>query len=159
MGILDFRSNNEVHQPVILALELVKRYSDTGQHYLPLLEDVPIDGVIRNVNREIIVEKDEKGQERINRMNYEISVLQALRDKLRCKEIWAVGANRYRNPDDDLSTDFEERREENYKALKQSLDAHAFIEMLKEAMKDGLEKMDRGLSKNEKVRITEKGNG
>ncbi|MEK4455931.1 MULTISPECIES: hypothetical protein [unclassified Paenibacillus] len=62
LGILDFRSNNEVHQPVILALELVKRYSDTGQHYLPLLEDVPIDGVIRNVNREIIVEKDEKGQ-------------------------------------------------------------------------------------------------
>ncbi|OMF51112.1 hypothetical protein BK135_02395 [Paenibacillus peoriae] len=44
LGILDFRSNNEVHQPVILALELVKRYSDTGQHYLPLLEDVPIDG-------------------------------------------------------------------------------------------------------------------
>ncbi|WP_053325127.1 hypothetical protein [Paenibacillus peoriae] len=92
-------------------------------------------------------------------MNYEISVLQALRDKLRCKEIWAVGANRYRNPDDDLSTDFEERREESYKALKQSLDAHVFIEMLKQAMKDGLEKMDRGLSKNEKVRITEKGNG
>ncbi|WP_340958426.1 MULTISPECIES: hypothetical protein [unclassified Paenibacillus] len=85
--------------------------------------------------------------------------MQALRDKLRCKEIWAVGANRYRNPDDDLSTDFEERREENYKALKQSLDAHVFIEMLKQAMKDGLEKMDRGLSKNEKVRITEKGNG
>ena len=52
-------------------------------------------------------------------MNYEICVFQALRDKLRCKEIWAVGANRYRNPDDDLPKDFEERREENYKALNQ----------------------------------------
>ncbi|WP_253806498.1 Tn3 family transposase [Paenibacillus polymyxa] len=158
LGILDFRSNNEVHRPVILALELVKKYSDTGQHYLPLMEDIPIDGVIRTVNREIIVEKDEKGQERISRMNYEISVLQALRDKLRCKEIWAVGANRYRNPDDDLPTDFEERREENYKALKQPLDAVDFIETLKQAMKDGLEKLHCGLSKNEKVRITEKGN-
>lgn len=35
------------------------------------------------------------------------------------KEIWVVGADRYRNPDEDLPTDFEERREENYKALKQ----------------------------------------
>lgn len=110
LDILEFRSNNEVHQPVIRALELVKKCSDTGHHYLPLSKDIPIDGVIRTVNKEIIVEKDEKGQERINRMNYEINVLQALRDKLRCKEIWVVGANRYRNLDDDLPTDFEERR-------------------------------------------------
>lgn len=55
-------------------------------------------------------------------INYEIVSLQALRDKLRCKEIWVVGADRYRNPDEDLPTDFQERREENYKALKQPLD-------------------------------------
>ena len=130
LGILEFRSNNEVHRPVIRALELVKKYSDTGHHYLPMSEEIPVDGVIRTVNKEIIVEKDEKGQERINRMNYEISVLQALREKLRCKEIWVVGAKRYRNPDDDLPTDFEDRREENYKALKQPLDAEAFIATL-----------------------------
>jgi hypothetical protein len=40
--------------------------------------------------------------ERINRINYEISVLQALRERLCCKEIWVLGANRYRNPDEDL---------------------------------------------------------
>ncbi|WP_336788492.1 Tn3 family transposase [Paenibacillus sp. MMO-177] len=159
LGILEFRSNNEVHRPVIRALELVKKYSDTGHHYLPMSDEIPIDGVIRTVNKEIIVEKDEKGQERINRMNYEISVLQALREKLRCKEIWVAGANRYRNPDEDLPIDFEERREENYKALKQPLDAEAFIATLKQAMKDGLEKLDTGLQKNPKVRITEKGNG
>lgn len=66
-------------------------------------EEIPIDGIILTVNKEIIVEKDEKGQERINRMNYEISVLQALREKLRCTEIWVAGANRYRNPDHDLA--------------------------------------------------------
>jgi len=36
-----------------------------------------------------------------------LSVLQALREKLRCKEIWVVGANRYRNPEEDLPADFE----------------------------------------------------
>jgi hypothetical protein len=32
------------------------------------------------------------------------------------------GANRYRNPDEDLPADFEDCREENYKALNQPLD-------------------------------------
>jgi hypothetical protein len=64
-----------------------------------------------------------------------------------------IGANRYRNPDDDLPIDFEERREENYKALKQPLDAEAFIATLKQAMKEGLEKLDTGLPKNPKVRF------
>ncbi|GGD78824.1 hypothetical protein GCM10010911_41160 [Paenibacillus nasutitermitis] len=97
-----FRSNNDVHRPVILALELIKKYNQTGMHYFPLTDEIPINGVIRNNYKEIIIEKDEKGQERVNRINYEISVLQMLRDKLRCKEIWASGANRYRNPDEDL---------------------------------------------------------
>lgn len=111
------------------------------------------------MNREIVVEKDDKDQERINRINYEISALQALRDKLRCKEIWVVGANRYRNPDEDLPADFEERREENYKALKQPLDAESFIATLKQTMNEGLEKLNAGMPKNPKVRITEKAGG
>lgn len=55
--------------------------------------------------------------------------------------------------------DFEERREENYKALKQPLDAEAFITTLKQAMREGLEKLDTGIQKNPRVRITEKRNG
>ncbi|WP_072329137.1 MULTISPECIES: hypothetical protein [unclassified Paenibacillus] len=105
------------------------------------------------------MKKDEKGQDRVNRMNYEISALQALRDKLRCKEIWVVGANRYRNPDEDLPADFEERRVENYKALKQPLDAETFIATLKQAMSEGLEKLNAGMPKNLKVRFTEKAGG
>ena len=32
-----------------------------------------------------------------NRITYAICVLEALREQLRCKEIWVIGANRYRN--------------------------------------------------------------
>ncbi|WP_339167699.1 Tn3 family transposase [Brevibacillus sp. FSL L8-0520] len=159
LSILDFRSNNEVHRPVIRALELIKKYANTGLHYFPLANDIPIDGVIRTAYKEIIIEKDDKGQERINRINYEISALQMLRDKLRCKEIWVPGSNRYRNPDEDLPSDFEERREENYKALNQPLDADSFIAALKQEMIQGLEKLHAGMPKNPKVRITERGNG
>lgn len=159
LNILDFRSNNEVHRPVIEALGLIKKYAETGFHYFPITENVPINGVIRSVNKEIVVEKDDKGQERINRINYEISALQALRDKLRCKEIWVVGSDRYRNPDEDLPQDFEERREENYKALNQPLDAEAFILSIKQKMIKSLEKLNERIPKNSQVRITTKGNG
>ncbi|KLU63705.1 Tn3 transposase DDE domain protein [Desulfosporosinus acididurans] len=159
LGILQFRSNNEVHRPVIKALELIKKYAQSGLHYFPATEDIPVDGVIRSVYKEIIIEKDDNGQERINRINYEISALQALRDRLRCKEVWVKGADRYRNPDEDLPADFEIRREENYKALNQPMDAEAFINALKQAMTEGLERLNVGLPKNPKVRITDKGNG
>lgn len=157
LDILEFCSNNDVHRPVIKALNLIKRYTEVTSHYFADTEDIPIDGVIRSGVKEMVMEKDDKDQERINRINYEIIALQALRDKLRCKEIWVVGANRYRNPDEDLPTDFEERREENYKALKQPLDAEEFINKIRQAMYDALSKLDSSIPKNEKVKITERG--
>ena len=77
--------------------------------------------------RDAVVEKDAAGRDRINRVTYEVAVLEALREQLRCKEIWVVGANRYRNPDEDLPADFEANREEYYKALDLPLDADRFI--------------------------------
>ncbi|GGF69185.1 hypothetical protein GCM10010912_12890 [Paenibacillus albidus] len=67
-----------------------------------------------------------------------------------------MGANRYRDPDKDLPADFEERREENYKALKHPLDAEAFITTLKQAMSEGLEKLNAGMPKNPKVALQKK---
>jgi hypothetical protein len=50
LNILEFRSNNIVHRPIILALELIKRYAETGLHYFPLNEPIPIDSVIRAID-------------------------------------------------------------------------------------------------------------
>ncbi len=60
--------------------------------------------------REAVIEKDAEGCSHVNRITYENCVLDALRDKLRCKEVWVVGANRYRNPNDDVPADFETQR-------------------------------------------------
>jgi hypothetical protein len=35
-------------------------------------------------------------------MAYEVVTFQALREHLRCKEIWVAGGDRWRNPDEDL---------------------------------------------------------
>lgn len=102
---------------------------------------------------------DERGRERIERNKYEIGVLQALREGLRCKEIWAVGANRYRNPDEDVPQDFEINRENYYEALAQPLSAEDFIEKIKEQMEIELNLLNETLPKNPDVLLQTKNGG
>ena len=71
---------------------------------------------------ETVLERDEEGKERVNRIAYGVCVLLALRERLRSKEIWIEGANHYRNPDEDLPGDFDKERSTYYAALKASLD-------------------------------------
>lgn len=150
---LEFRSNNEVHCPVVQALELLKKYQDSNQCYYANEEQVYIKGVLKSGWRDLMVETDSEGKERINRVNCEICVLQALRDKLRSKEIWVVGAKRYGNPESDLPQDFDQNREVYYQALKQPLNAEAFITQLQEEMTQALALLDQGLPKNSGVQI------
>lgn len=159
LEVLEFRSNNDIHRPVIKALELLKKYAQNKQRYYDPGENIPIDGVLKSGWKEILLEKDPDGQERINRINYEISVLQALRERLCCKEIWVVGANRYRNSDEDLPTDFELHRQVYYQALTLPEDVETFVTDLQQQMAEGLEKLDRGMPQNPKVKIIGKGKG
>ena len=154
---LEFRSNNKLYHPIIQALELIKKYADSKIHTFPANEEVPIDGVVRRQWKAAVIDKDSAGQ--INRITYEICVLEALRNQLRCREIWVVGADRYRNPDEDLPADFDIRRKEYYEALKLPLDVDEFIRNQKNEMHLALLKFDSGLPKNQKVKILNKSGG
>ncbi|MEM9541181.1 MAG: Tn3 family transposase [Cyanobacteria bacterium P01_E01_bin.42] len=159
LNLLEFRSNNETHKPVIEALELLKKYVGSRERYYDKNENVPRQGIISSSLSELILETSNDGSIKVNRINYELAVLQALRDGLRCKEIWVVGANRYRNPEEDLPTDFEQQRAIYYQALQQPEDVEDFIENLQKQMNEGLEQLDRGMPKNDPVKILAKNNG
>jgi hypothetical protein len=73
--------------------------------------------------------------------------------------IRGIGANRYRDPDEDLPADFELKREGYYKALNLPLDADRFITELQTEMCEALNAFDGGLKKNRCVRIGPKGGG
>ena len=45
---------------------------------------------------ELLHRTDRRGDARVQRTGYECGVFQMLRDKLRCKEIWVAGADRWR---------------------------------------------------------------
>lgn len=157
LEVLEFRSNNDIHRPVIEALELLKKYARSKARYYDSSEEIAIDGVLKPGAKEILIETDSEGNERINRINYEICVLQALRERLCCKEIWVVGANRYCNPDDDLPTDFESKRQIYYQALTLPEDVETFISGLQQQIAEGLEKLDKGMPRNKSVAIVSKG--
>ncbi|NQY74051.1 MAG: Tn3 family transposase [Candidatus Margulisbacteria bacterium] len=156
LDVLDFHSNNKAFAPIIEAIHLLKKYATTKKQCFPLEEDIPIEGVIRKKMKDLIIETDENGNPRINRINYEICVLQALRDKIRCREIWATGADRYRNPDEDLPSDFQLKKQEHYLALNLTMDVELFMNDLKDKMDTSLIQFNRTVPKNKKVKIIKK---
>jgi hypothetical protein len=55
-------------------------------------ESVPVEGIIAPELVELLYRADNKRRQRILRSVYECGVFQTLREKLRCREIWVVGA-------------------------------------------------------------------
>lgn len=159
MPVLDalrFQSNNTVHRPVIEALAILQGNGDSTRQYYDA-DEVPIDSVIPKKWRGIVVETRADGVERINRINYEICVLRALRKRLRTKEIWVECADRYRDPEDDLPTDFAAKRDSYYELLQAPKDGQVFIDKVQAAMRHWLSTFNDGLASNPKVRLRKEG--
>jgi len=100
---------------------------------------------------------DARGRERVVRMIYEIASFQAVRDQLRCKEIWVLGADRWRNPDEDLPADFEQRRAEHYRALRKPVDPSEFIDRVRGRMRAELDALHRALRDLDFLQIADRG--
>jgi len=159
LAMLEFRSNNKDHRPVLDALELIRRHFDSKSPLYPPGETVPLDGVVQASWRDAVTERDANGQIRINRIAYEICALQALRERLRCKEIWVEGGDRYRDPDDDLPADFDARSGEYYAALNLPRDARTFTARVRAEMAEALTVFNAGLPLNSHVRIEKRRGG
>ncbi len=159
LGVLEFRSNNTAHQPVIEALDLIARHAATATHYYPLGERVVVEGVIRADWADLAVVTDFRGRERVVRTVYEASVFQALRERLRCKEIWVVGAHEWRNPDDDLPADFDAHRAEHYQMLHKPLDAGVFVAGLRDELRSELAVLNDTLPDLPWLEITDRRSG
>ena len=159
LDALAFRSNNQAHRPVLDALDVIARHAARRMRCYPASEWAPLVGVVPVAWRDIVLECDAQGRPRVNRIAYEICVLQALREQLRCKEVWVEGADRYRDPDQDLPADFDARRDEHYAALGLPWDAWAFVERVRAEMTQALDVCDRGMAQNPCVRILKRGKG
>lgn len=93
LSSMDFRCNNTAYRPVMDALDLLRRYADRPKVPYDPAEVIPIDGVVPADWREAIYNKSGK----IIRTSYELCVLSALSAAIRRREIWIVGAVKWRN--------------------------------------------------------------
>ena len=143
---VEFRCANHLYRPVMDALELLHRHLDTSgqQRFYPPGEQVPIARAVPDEWRQAV--SDEHG--RIERIPYELCVLRALRDALRRREIWVLGAHRWRNPDEDLPADFAANRDVHYAAIRKPRDPQAFISDLQARLHAGLERLNQAVSTN-----------
>ena len=65
-----------------------------------------------------------------------------------------MGANRYRNPDDDLPTDFSQKRDTLLRSPTPPAEADIFIEQMKEDMRKALSSLDKAMPRiRDKVRL------
>jgi TnpA family transposase len=154
LNALDFRSNNEQHRPVMAALKIIK---SKDKLTAADLKKLPIEGVIKPSDRELVLTSGADGKSTVDQVAYKLHFLQTLKDTVRSKEVWVSGANRYRNPDEDLPSDFQSNRHDYYKALKLPIKADTFIRHLQLDMRQSLSELDSNILKNDKVKILERG--
>lgn len=152
---LEFRCTSTRYQPIMEALKVLKENLHHKGPTYPKGIQPPLKGVVPSDWMSLVTNGEGK-RRKINRTAYEICVLKALREQLRCREIWVVGSRRYRNPEEDLPQDFEERRAQYYEDLKIPLDAKAFTAALREELTRHLEALDKGMPINSKVKIVRK---
>ena len=151
---LDFRSNNTRHKPVMDGIELIKNYQDSQKQQYAAEESVPINGVVRNDWLSFVIQK-----EGINRVNYELSLLDALRNRLRCKEIWVAGAAKYCDPDEDLPCDFSAKKAQYFNTLKAETNPYKFTAKLGKEMREALTMLNDNIPGNNRVKILAKKGG
>lgn len=150
---LSFHCNNEDHQPLITAIDLIRQYVDTAHIYFQPDDTVPITDVVPPAWRPLVLHTQDDGTVKVNRISYEVCVCLTLREQLRCRAIWVDGADRYRNPDLDLPTDFQQKRSHYYDALQQPMSAKTFVNRLRQAMITALDALNSGLKDNKWVKL------
>ncbi len=147
LSVLAFQSNNASWRPIIDALEWIKVLHTEGRRFADL-KAAPVGSIPKKWQAFVA---DRKG--RLNVISYELCVLTQLRTCLRAKEIWITGADRYRNPDDDLPKDFAERRAAYYDDLKLSQDPAGFVADIKAQLAKELRLSNTNIPHNEKVSL------
>ncbi|MBN1467884.1 MAG: Tn3 family transposase, partial [Fusobacteriaceae bacterium] len=146
---LKFNSNNDLYKPIIEAIDITKK-SDSKKFDI---SKIPIDGIVKESKKDLVIKDDS-----ISKIDYELCILETLEEKLNCKEVWVSGSDRYKNPDEDMPSNFKEKRTEYYKSLNKPLNADIFIEDLKKRLSYSLDSFDKNIKNNVKVRIVEKKN-
>jgi len=145
------KEDHKDYKPILEAIDFIKKFANESdsENYLTT---PPIKDVISSDWEYMIVIKTKK-KEVINKYNYEIAVLEKLKELLVYKAIWIENSYRYRNPNDDTPKDYDAKKEEYCQMLGLPTTAKVFIDQLKTLQKDKLKSLNYSILNNELVKI------
>ena len=146
MDALDFDSSSA--ENMMEGISLVKRNINSNIIYYSDDDYIPTDGVVKKSHIDKVLE-----EKRAKRIDYELSLLHNLRNRLKVKEIWIKSGYKYRNPEDDLPKDFDDKRKEYYMMLGKDESAERFVSELQSDLKKHLSMLDKNIPSNKLVKI------
>jgi TnpA family transposase len=183
LNAFTFKTNSPEGRDLLDAIAFIKKHQDSTDIYYPEAAPVPIGKVIPASWKSLVFETDDLSVTadtvddviedddttndtekqaspiKVHRFNYEVAVLENLREKLRFKLVWIEGAYRYRNPDDDLPVDWKTSREDRYLQLGLPLNGADFVKQLKNLLHLNLQNLNDTILHNKKVNIMDKNGG
>ncbi len=154
LQVLDFQVQAPAMRPLRKALKLLKT---KDQLDAADLKKLPIDGVIDKEDKDLVYNVDDRGKKTIDENKYRVLLLRNLHKRTKTKEAWVPGANKFRNPDEDLPADFEEKRDSYYADLELPLDPAQFVQGLQAEMVVALTELNETIKTNDQVKITATG--
>lgn len=158
LDTLTFGCDNPAQRPLLDGLELVHRYADAKRTHYPDDEKIP-EGLFTAKERALIFVESPAGEKAVKHQ-FEMCVLRKLERALKCKELWVHGAYRFRNPDEDLPTDWPSTRIAHYGHHGIPLSANEFIKPVREGLKAQLDNFHDFLGRRKKdVEILHPGHG
>lgn len=145
------KEDHSSYQPILKAVEFINKYwNESDSEYYET--EPPIEGIIPTNWHPMVVQVD-KDVIKVNKYNYELAVLEELKRFLNFKAIWIKRSYRYRNPEEDIPKDFEQKKQQYYQELGLPLDDKEFITKLQNALERGLENLNSKISNNNLVKI------
>lgn len=154
LRVLDFQSKAPALKPLMKAIKILTTKDQLDDKDLAKL---PIEGVINNEDKDLVYKVDDKGKKSVDEDKYRVFLLRRLDKRTKTKESWVPGANKYRNPDDDLPADFENKRAQYYADLEIPTKPEDWITGLQAEMVRALTELNGTIKSNDKVKITSTG--
>lgn len=151
MRTLELLEDNIDYQHILEAIHFINKYWNESNlaYYINI---PPLIGVISQnwYNMTVSVDNDKL---RINKYNYELAVLEQLKDLLGFKGIWVNKSYRYRDPNKDLPKDFNAKRESYYASLELPINPKDFTTKLKLSLANSLNALNDNIPHNKLIKI------
>ena len=147
LEVLTFRSNNIAWHPILDALEWIAEMRRLNKRIAPAA-DAPLDAIPAGWRASVI-----DGHGKVNVISFELCILTRLRESIRAREVWIEGADRYRNPAEDLPQDFAEQRDHYHEVLNLPQDAATFAGEIRAELERELRELNTTFPENDKVRL------